>query len=68
MINQVIEEDVPKDDKLVNIFGIIPYHDPFWSGALEEIDRILSALGLKVNTFFTKHRVLKRSANVPVQH
>ena len=56
MINQVIEEDVPKDDKLVNIFGIIPYHDPFWSGTLEEIDRILSALGLKVNTFFTKHQ------------
>lgn len=56
MINQVIEEDVPKDDKLVNIFGIIPYHDPFWSGALEEIDRILSALGLKVYTFFTKHQ------------
>ena len=56
MINQVIEEDVPKDDKLVNIFGIIPYHDPFWSGALEEIDRILSALGLKVNTYFTKHQ------------
>ena len=56
MINQVIEEDVPKDDKLVNIFGIIPYHDPFWNGALEEIDRILSALGLKVNTFFTKHQ------------
>ena len=56
MINQVIEEDVPKDDKLVKIFGIIPYHDPFWSGALEEIDRILSALGLKVNTFFTKHQ------------
>ena len=56
MINQVIEEDVPKDDKLVNIFWFIPYHDPFWSGALEEIDRILSALGLKVNTFFTKHQ------------
>lgn len=53
-IDQVIEKDVPKDDKLVNIFGIVPYHDPFWSGALEEIDRILSRLGLKVNTFFTK--------------
>ena len=53
-INKVIETDVPKDDKLVNIFGIVPYHDPFWSGALEEIDRILSRLGLKVNTFFTK--------------
>ena len=55
-IDQVIEEDVPKDDKLVNIFGVIPYHDPFWSGTLEEIDRILSRLGLKVNTFFTKHQ------------
>ena len=53
-IDQVIEKDVPKDDKLVNIFGIVPYHDPFWSGALEEIDRILSRLSLKVNTFFTK--------------
>ena len=52
-IDQVIEE-APKDEKLVNLFGIIPYHDPFWSGALEEIDRILSRLGLKVNTFFTK--------------
>jgi nitrogenase molybdenum-iron protein beta chain len=56
MIDQVIEKDVPKDDKLVNIFGIVPYHDPFWSGSLEEIERILNQLGLKVNTFFTKHQ------------
>lgn len=54
MIDKVIEKDVPKNDKLVNIFGIVPYHDPFWSGTLEEIDRILSRLGLTVNTFFTK--------------
>lgn len=56
MIDKVIEEDVPRDEKLVNIFGVVPYHDPFWSGTLEEIDRILSLLGLKVNTFFTKHQ------------
>ena len=56
MIDKVIEQNVEKDDKLVNIFGIVPYHDPFWSGTLEEIDRILSLLGLKVNTFFTKHQ------------
>lgn len=55
-IDQVIEEDVPKDEKLVNIFGIVPYHDPFWSGNLEEIARILRLLGLKVNTFFTDHQ------------
>jgi nitrogenase molybdenum-iron protein beta chain len=56
LIDKVIETGVEKDDKLVNIFGIVPYHDPFWSGSLEEIDRILSKLGLKVNTFFTKHQ------------
>lgn len=55
-IDKVIKPASKKDEKLVNIFGIIPYHDPFWSGTLEEIDRILSKLGLKVNTFFTKHQ------------
>lgn len=56
LIDQVIEENVPRDEKLVNVFGIVPYHDPFWSGTLEEIDRILSRLGLRVNTFFTKQQ------------
>ena len=55
-INNVVEKDVPKDDRLVNIFGIVPYHDPFWSGNLEEIKRLLEKLGLKVNTFFTDHQ------------
>lgn len=56
MIDKVILPPKSKDEKLVNIFGIIPYHDPFWSGTLEEFDRILSKLGLKVNTFYTKHQ------------
>jgi nitrogenase molybdenum-iron protein beta chain len=55
-IDQVIESDVPKEENLVNLFGIVPYHDPFWSGNLEEIARILRNLGLKVNTFFTGHQ------------
>ena len=56
-IDQRPEEERQK--KLVNLFGIIPYHDPFWAGTLEEIDRILSRLGLRVNTFFTKHQGLE---------
>ncbi|WP_313153214.1 nitrogenase component 1 [Lacrimispora sp.] len=56
MIDQVIEEGVPKEEGLVNVFGIIPYHDPFWSGNLEEIARLLKKLGLRVNTFFTEHQ------------
>lgn len=56
LIDQVIEGQVPRDGKLVNLFGIVPYHDPFWSGTLEELSRILGALGLRVNTFFTGHQ------------
>lgn len=55
LIDQVVEES-PRDEKLVNLFGIIPYHDPFWSGNLEELARLLRLLGLKVNTFFTEHQ------------
>lgn len=57
-IDKVIKPAEKKRGNLVNIFGIVPYHDPFWSGTLEEIDRILSKLGLEVNTFFTKHQGL----------
>ncbi len=55
-IDKVIKAPEHKNGKLVNIFGVVPYHDPFWSGTLEELDRILSKLGLEVNTFFTKHQ------------
>ena len=56
-IDQVIEP-AERDEKLVNIFGIVPYHDPYWYGNLEEIRRILERLGLKVNTFYTNHQTI----------
>ena len=55
-IDKVIQPAKEKKSNLVNLFGIVPYHDPFWAGTLEELDRILSKLGLEVNTFFTKHQ------------
>ncbi len=55
-IDKVIQPAREKKSNLVNLFGIVPYHDPFWAGTLEELDRILSKLGLEVNTFFTKHQ------------
>ena len=57
-IEKVIQQPQKKNPKLVNVFGIVPYHDPFWSGTLEEIERILTRLGLTVNTFFTRHQGL----------
>lgn len=56
LVNNIVEKNLPKKKGLVNLFGIIPYRDPFWSGNLEELTRILNKLGLEVNTFFTEHQ------------
>jgi nitrogenase molybdenum-iron protein beta chain len=55
-LTHLVEENLPKQSDLVNLFGIVPYHDPFWAGNLEELTRILKKLGLRVNTFFTEHQ------------
>lgn len=62
LIDQVIEPH-EKEDNLVNIFGIVPFHDPMWSGNLEEIARILKKLGLRVNTFYTEHQGIEHVKN-----
>ncbi|AGK98963.1 nitrogenase component 1 [Clostridium pasteurianum] len=55
LVDQFAEESV-KEEKLVNLFGIVPSQDITWKGNIEEITRILKSLGLKVNTFFTGHQ------------
>jgi len=50
--------ETPKEHKpnLVNLWGVIPYHDPYWAGTLEELSRLLKKIGLSVNTFFTENQ------------
>jgi len=52
-----------RQKNLVNLLGIMPYHDPFWEGNFEELTRILEKLGLKVNTFFTRHQGIEDIKN-----
>ena len=51
LIDQLIEKK-ERNEKLVNLFGIIPGLDKFYRGNLEELSRILRKLGLEVNNFF----------------
>ncbi len=37
---------------VVNIWGIVPHQDPFWSGNLEELGRLLKGIGLEPNLLF----------------
>jgi nitrogenase molybdenum-iron protein beta chain len=52
----IIEKAQDKIPNLVNLLGIMPYHDPHWLGSLEELARILRRLGLEVNTFFSENQ------------
>jgi len=51
-IDSVKVSQSDKDPKLVNVFGLVPGQDPYLQGNLDELKRILEAVGLKANLFF----------------
>lgn len=58
VVNAIIDQYVDKyrtegvTEGLVNVFSSIPYQDPYYSGNLEGLKKILEAIGLKVNILF----------------
>ncbi len=59
VVNAIIDQYVDKfrngrtkEKRLVNVFSVIPYQDPYWNGNLQELKRILEGIGLKVNILF----------------
>lgn len=71
LIKDVIGQSDVKDEKTVNILGVVPGHDVFYRGNLAEISRLLGLIGVNANTFFgtgesvaTIRRYGKASLNV----
>jgi nitrogenase molybdenum-iron protein beta chain len=62
-LDSIVAEGLPRQSSLVNILGIVPYHDPHWTGTLEELARIFRRLGLQVNTFFTDNQGITEVRN-----
>jgi nitrogenase molybdenum-iron protein beta chain len=52
LVRSFIERGAAKQKKRVNLWGVVPYYDPFWRGNLEEVRLLLEKLGLEVNSFF----------------
>lgn len=57
VVNSIIEQftgdvEAQVQKGLVNVFSVVPYQDPFWKGDLEEIKRVLEAIGLTVNILY----------------
>ena len=58
LAKKYITKQKEKKANKVNVFGIIPALDVFWEGNLKEIKRLLTSLGLEVNTFFGEGETL----------
>jgi nitrogenase molybdenum-iron protein beta chain len=54
-----------KQEKLVNIFGIVPYNHVFWKGELAEIKNLLSKIGINANIIFTEKNGLNNIEKIP---
>jgi nitrogenase molybdenum-iron protein beta chain len=65
IFNRFLPESDVRNPKLVNIFGLVPGYDPFFRGDLEEIERLLRAIGLEVNTFFTPAQTFANITSAP---
>jgi nitrogenase molybdenum-iron protein beta chain len=49
----------------VNIFGVVPYYDPFWTAELNEIESLLTKIGLKPNIFYGRGKGLAEVRKIP---
>jgi nitrogenase molybdenum-iron protein beta chain len=62
-IEELFRQFIPKADKknpkAINLLGLVPAYDPFFRGDLDELKRILEALGLTVNTFITNDQTIE---------
>jgi len=47
---QLITDGMPRVDKSVNLIGIIPVHDLFWRGNINEMTRLIQSIGVTVNS------------------
>jgi nitrogenase molybdenum-iron protein beta chain len=63
LFRDYVEKKDKKDDKLLNLWGIVPVQDVFWKGNLQNLKAILESLGYKVNTFFGEGETLENLRN-----
>ncbi|ADY57017.1 oxidoreductase/nitrogenase component 1 [Syntrophobotulus glycolicus DSM 8271] len=60
---ELVEKKEEKDQKTVNILGIVPGQDVFFRGNIKGIKRLLNLLGVQVNTFFGDGETIEKIKN-----
>ena len=65
IIEQYLKPAEKINKKQVNVWGIIPYFDPFWAGTYDEIEKILLQIGLEPNIIYGGGRGIKNIQKIP---
>lgn len=52
LIREVVEKKDNKEERTINLLGVVPGHDVFYRGNIAYIKELLGKVGIKVNTFF----------------
>lgn len=52
VIDQYLAPQTEKIPGLVNVWSVVPYLDPFWSGNLQALKELLAGIGLEANMLF----------------
>jgi nitrogenase molybdenum-iron protein beta chain len=71
ILNAIVDQylkKLPKNKinaKQVNVFGIVPYFDSFWMATLEELEKLLRALGLEPNIIYGRGKGVAALKKIP---
>lgn len=65
IIDQYLQPAPSVQPGLVNIWSVVPFHDPFWVGNLQAIEGLLAELGLVPNVIFGPGNGLAALNKVP---
>ena len=64
VVDQLLTEK-PKQKKLVNILGVVPYNHVFWKGELTTVKKLLADIGIEANVIFTEPNGLESIDKIP---
>ena len=56
LIEQYLKPSVKRETRLVNLWSVVPYQDPFWEGNLEVLNRLVAGIGLTPNVIWPWRR------------
>jgi len=65
LIEKYVKPTNKIDEKQVNIWGIIPFQDPFWDGTYDAVERLLQSVGLRPNIIYGNRPGLENVRKIP---